>query len=1365
MSKEKPPIHPGAYVKKNLIPNELTIKKASEMMGIGRPALSNFLNCRSNLSSNMAIRLEKTFGVDKDFLLNIQQKYDSFINHEEAKRIAVKSYTPSFLNITSTQIEAWADKIEARSLLPVLLRRLVNTTSADIIESDFPAYDKSQTPGWDGTVESNSATAWISSGLSGWEFGCNKNPKKKADSDFKTRTETIPKDIQKKTTFVFVTPRCWPKKDEWIKLNKATGEWKDLRAFDANDIEQWLELSASAQIWMAEQLGLPTSDCQSLASYWQYWSETATPPISSKIFNSAILDHSKKIKSWYRSNQCEPLIITGASKDEAKAFLCCIANEVNALKPLFDIALFVSSSNLVTKLSGISQNYIPIIDNDEAQKGLITSFKDKHSIIISERNINGMEADIIIDLPNYESFKAALDDMGFDDAQIDVISNQSGHSPTILRRLLAKAPGLKKPKWAKSNKIFKAIIPFIFAGSWEANRNGDKEILMCLANKDYSQIEKDLAEILGMDDSPIWREGQYRGVISKLECLYSVSDQITAEDMNNFFEIAEYVLSEDDPALDLKKEDQWAANIYNKVRDHSSAIRKSICQNLIILSVHGNGLFGKRIGMDLEGRVSILIKTLLKNKNSRVWQSQQNELLLYAEAAPEMFLSIVEEELRKDIPAFNILFEPVKGGLFTRCDRTGMLWALEILAWNSFFLARVIKILGKLSTYDLDDNWVNKPINSLKDILLFWKPHTAATVEQRCDVLELLCNSYPKIGWKLCIQTLNSENSFTSGTQRPNWRNYASGSGSTINNGEARIFVLKCLKLVLSWPSHTLETLKGLIDCLPSLENDDRQKVIEQVKLWVDNSPDEDEVLELREHVRTRTMTTRALKNDRNKSNPSYVSGKELYEILEPQDLVKKHQWLFANSWVEFTPEELENDNLDYDDREIKLTEQRKKALNKIVTKKGIRGVIVLLEKCGSGFHIGSLLHGGILEKHELYDVISKCLSIDKSFRSEINNCISGILYQMKGKERKNFISDMIAEICLKKNRSDMIVKLFTLSPFCRDTWEHLNNQEKDIIDKYWRHIEPGWRDLSSEDLNYAVEKLVETKRPFAAFFLAHLKPNLILSKHLVLLLNEIAYKEADYDKNYKPSQYHIEESLKILNERDDYDRLELIKLEYLYSDMLYFNSKYGIPNLSKEISETPLLFYQLVAHCFKSRSGANDPEEWNIPQDKTAKKNLATKAYHVLQSINVIPGTKKDGSIEVDQLRDWVLQVRKLSAKYGRRDITDQQIGKLFSTSPEGMDGIWPKEEIRIVFEEIESSEISIGMEIGLQNSHGAEFRKKDSTREIEREEKYRTMAKKVMNKTPFVARMLNNIADGYARNAEWWNEQSRVDKRLHGW
>ncbi|MEW8348459.1 MAG: helix-turn-helix domain-containing protein [Candidatus Thiodiazotropha taylori] len=59
VSDTNPPQHPGAYVKKRIIPNGVSVKKAAELMGIGRPALSNFLNGKASLSNNMATRLEK----------------------------------------------------------------------------------------------------------------------------------------------------------------------------------------------------------------------------------------------------------------------------------------------------------------------------------------------------------------------------------------------------------------------------------------------------------------------------------------------------------------------------------------------------------------------------------------------------------------------------------------------------------------------------------------------------------------------------------------------------------------------------------------------------------------------------------------------------------------------------------------------------------------------------------------------------------------------------------------------------------------------------------------------------------------------------------------------------------------------------------------------------------------------------------------------------------------------------------------------------------------------------------------------------------------------------------------------------------
>ena len=89
---------------------------------------------------------------------------------------------------------------------------------------------------------------------------------------------------------------------------------------------------------------------------------------------------------------------------------------------------------------------------------------------------------------------------------------------------------------------------------------------------------------------------------------------------------------------------------------------------------------------------------------------------------------------------------------------------------------------------------------------------------------------------------------------------------------------------------------------------------------------------------------------------------------------------------------------------------------------------------------------------------------------------------------------------------------------------------------------------------------------------------------------------------------------------------------------------------------------------------------------------------------------------------------------------------------------------EVRQVVEEIASKQISTGMEIGLMNSGGAEFRESGGTRERSLAQKYKQFSDAVMNKTPFVSRMLLNIAERYEREAEWHDTDDRVRLRLRG-
>ncbi len=73
----KNPPHPGGFVRSEIIdPLSLSVTGAAEALGVTRPALSAFLNERSSLSPEMAIRIENAFGVSMDTLMRMQNSYD-----------------------------------------------------------------------------------------------------------------------------------------------------------------------------------------------------------------------------------------------------------------------------------------------------------------------------------------------------------------------------------------------------------------------------------------------------------------------------------------------------------------------------------------------------------------------------------------------------------------------------------------------------------------------------------------------------------------------------------------------------------------------------------------------------------------------------------------------------------------------------------------------------------------------------------------------------------------------------------------------------------------------------------------------------------------------------------------------------------------------------------------------------------------------------------------------------------------------------------------------------------------------------------------------------------------------------------------
>src|SRR3954468_19999267 len=90
--------------------------------------------------------------------------------------------------ITALDLEEWSARLDSESTLPILIRRLINETTTDIKELDFPSAESTRAGGWDGWAIVEGGNAWVPAGTSGWELGTERDRKGKADEDYEKRT-------------------------------------------------------------------------------------------------------------------------------------------------------------------------------------------------------------------------------------------------------------------------------------------------------------------------------------------------------------------------------------------------------------------------------------------------------------------------------------------------------------------------------------------------------------------------------------------------------------------------------------------------------------------------------------------------------------------------------------------------------------------------------------------------------------------------------------------------------------------------------------------------------------------------------------------------------------------------------------------------------------------------------------------------------------------------------------------------------------------------------------------------------------------------------------------------------------------------
>ena len=89
------PPHPGAFIRDEILDElGLTVSEAAKALDVRRATLSDLINGNAALSAEMALRIEKAFGMKMETLLNMQAWHDAHAMRQRESEIAVKPYRP-----------------------------------------------------------------------------------------------------------------------------------------------------------------------------------------------------------------------------------------------------------------------------------------------------------------------------------------------------------------------------------------------------------------------------------------------------------------------------------------------------------------------------------------------------------------------------------------------------------------------------------------------------------------------------------------------------------------------------------------------------------------------------------------------------------------------------------------------------------------------------------------------------------------------------------------------------------------------------------------------------------------------------------------------------------------------------------------------------------------------------------------------------------------------------------------------------------------------------------------------------------------------------------------------------------------------
>jgi len=1249
--------------------------------------------------------------------------------------------------ITASQLIQWATtrQRDAQENFPELVRRLLAETPG-VSNITVRAGDGVALSGWDGIADSQ-GSAFLPSGHLALEFGVEKSPKGKASDDYTKRAGQGPSD----RTFVFVTPRRWAGGAAWAEERRAEGRFNDVRVVDADDLEGWLQASPAAHHWISEHLGLRPRDARTIESWWDNFKALTDPALPLALFLAGRLPQAEQLKQRL-SGPAQLTVVQSEWDQDVIGFVhAAMQTQFGAAGEPAPALLVIRSAEVWDRVVEQPGHSILIPLFEGASIGTAIN-RGHHVVAIVDRSTVTRQA-VDVPLPRLDRLAAAE---AFQEAQVpfnraDRLAVRGRRSMPALVRYLSRDPRRRRPTWAEEPDA-STLAPLAVIGSWTENP-ADLAIIEQVTSRSWHELEQTVRRVSMSGDPVLRKVGSQWSFTSPEEAFLLLRDSLTPSTLERWAEQVSSVMLLQDPMLELDGNARLVAQMNGGGRPHSATLRRGLARGLALMGAMGTETFADN-GRSLSDIAAATIGRLLESANDdvsgRTWHQLTEVLPLLAEAAPDAFLTALEDNLTSRSPTLVNLFQEEDGlaGLGTSSPHPSLLWAIETVCWSPLYVVQGTQALARLAVLDPGGRTGNRPRSSLAAVLCGWVRNTSASLEVRLEAIAAVEYTSEAVGWQLILDLWPTGHRVVIPPASPRFRDDWSPSTKSVPMSDWIATVRRLVDSAIRLAAGSPERLSQLIENFSTVPEDDRARIIAFLESQATGNFTSEGRLQIWEKLRAETARHERYAASEWAMSPATVSRlKAVTAHFEPESDPLRFSFLF-----DWHPDLPGFDMEDFDRYEAELNHRRQDALATVSKRDDAAAQLMRL-----GRHAPVPTHFGwalaLLPQIDLIDMLPWLASDDQALREAAANWARRKMLD----QGAAWLRDALADGELAGEARALLVRHI---PARSDFWDAL--REGAMLDdevEYWKNAAIDIVD--PDDTRLALQQLLNHGRAWSAISVAsHTllrqrqrpsdKP--ALDPHQVSsILNEALHQAPTNGELSNMSSYYVGQLLDFLidahaNEHD------IAQLEYAFFRLLDHNRE--PVTLNHLLATDPEVFVTLVQRAYRGR------DEAPRAQDE-AEQNAASQAWWVLHSWTGFPGRERDGSINRAILESWVKQARLQLSNSDRGDIGDEVIGQAMAHSPVGDDGTWPAEPVRDVIETIGSRELENGVAIGRQNARGVTSRGAYDGGDQERDlaTQYRSWSAAVGAHWPRTARVLRAVAESYNRDARHHDLQAELD------